>query len=421
LVRFRYQKRVIWPWRSVTAIIVGSLMLSYSALGQIDPVKRDLLQVGYNASFEGHAPLAAYAYFYHNQPNFFETNLTLRLAIAPTYLDSELGISEILGPHTDLGFGLAGGGFADTYHEIRDGQYDTDESFDGHGIETSLHLYHLFNPDQLIPLNGVLHLIAHYSFFDKMDETSPKFELPPDHGTFLLRSGLRWGGKEPVLYPSLAMEISVWYQGEYRTQHGGYGYPEAVDPAGHHTLNEYSHLFWGQALIAYTLPEWKHNIFLTLSAGTSINADRFSAYRLGSLLPMVSEFPLSLPGYYYQELSARNYLLIGGNYQVPLDANQRWSVNVTASTALIGFLPGTEEPGNWHSGVGGGVLYKTGSFKFMVGYAYGVNAIRSHGTGANSVGVLMQMDMGKAKAEVFNPSVPSHWQGLQRVFGLFGS
>jgi hypothetical protein len=409
--------RVIWPWRSVTAIILGSLSLS--AFAQIDPVKRDLLQVGYNASFEGHAPLAAYAYFYHNQPNFFSTNLTLRLALAPTYLDSELGISQVISPHTDIGFGVAGGGFADSYHEIRHGQYDTDESFDGHGAETSLHVYHLFNPDQLVPLNGVLHLIGHYSTYSKTDQTASQFELPPDHGIISLRTGLRWGGKEPVLYPSLAMEISVWYEGEYRTSHGDYGVLDA--PVRRHTLNEYSHLFWGQALIAYTLPELKHNLYVSLSAGTSIHADRFSAYRLGSLLPMVSEFPLSLPGYYYQELSARSYVLIGANYQVPLDAKERWNVNVTASTAIIDFLPGTQEPGDWHSGVGGGLLYKTGSFKFMIGYAYGVNAIRSHGTGANSVGILMQMDMGKAKAEVFNPSVPSHWQGLQRVFGIFGS
>src|SRR3954452_12399411 len=129
--------RVIWPWRSVTAIILGSLSLPFSGLAQIDPVKRDLLQVGYNASFEGHAPLAAYAYFYHNQPNFLATNVTLRLAIAPTYLDSELGVSQIITPHTDLGFGIAGGGFADSYQEIRNGKYETDESFDGHGFEGS--------------------------------------------------------------------------------------------------------------------------------------------------------------------------------------------------------------------------------------------------------------------------------------------
>src|ERR1017187_3537068 len=58
---------------------------------QIDPVKRDLIQFGYNAAFEGHAPFAGYAFYYHNQPDFLRTNLTLRLALAPAYLDFEFG------------------------------------------------------------------------------------------------------------------------------------------------------------------------------------------------------------------------------------------------------------------------------------------------------------------------------------------
>jgi hypothetical protein len=50
-----------------------------------------------------------------------------------------------------------------------------------------------------------------------------------------------------------------------------------------------------------------------------------------------------------------------------------------------------------------------------------VDALRSGGEGAHSVGLLMQMDLGKAREEIFNPGEPSRWQGLQRVFGLFGS
>ena len=64
-----------------------------------------------------------------------------------------------------------------------------------------------------------------------------------------------------------------------------------------------SHLFWGRALLAYTMPEWKHYFSVALTAGTSANADRFSAYRLGSVLPLASEFPLNLPGYYFQEIT----------------------------------------------------------------------------------------------------------------------
>ena len=122
------------------------LCVPLAASSQIDPVKRDLIQFGYNQPAEGREQLAGYAYYYHNQPDFLRTNLTLRLALAPTYLDSELGIGQALGPNTDLGLGVAGGGFADNYNEMRGGKWIQGESFDGHGAELSASVYHLFNP-----------------------------------------------------------------------------------------------------------------------------------------------------------------------------------------------------------------------------------------------------------------------------------
>ena len=97
-------RRWCWLW----------LLLPVVASAQIDPVKRDLIQFGYNQPAEGRAPLSGYAFYYHNAPDFLRTNLTLRLAVAPTYLDSELGFAHALGPETDLALGLAGGGFADS-------------------------------------------------------------------------------------------------------------------------------------------------------------------------------------------------------------------------------------------------------------------------------------------------------------------
>ena len=87
--------RNFWCWLA--------LLLPLAASAQIDPVKRDLIQFGYNQPVEGRAPLAGYTYYYHNQPDFLRTNLTLRLALAPTYLDSELGFVHALGPNTDFG------------------------------------------------------------------------------------------------------------------------------------------------------------------------------------------------------------------------------------------------------------------------------------------------------------------------------
>jgi len=381
--------------------------------GQIDPYRRDLIQLGYNGAFQGHAPLAVYAFYYRNQPAFLsQSNLTLRLAIAPTYVDSELGIASALGEQTDLGFGFAGGGFADNYYEIRRGAYLPEETFTGHSVETSASVYHLFNPGALIPLNGVLRGTAHYSFYLRNEENAPAFQIPNDHGTFSVRTGLRWGGKEPTLYPSLAMELSAWYEGQYRTGAGAYGL------GGDHALRQQAHLFWGEALLAYTFPESQQNLYVSVTAGTSVDADRFSAYRLGALLPLAAEYPLSLPGYYYQEISARQFVLAGANYLLPLDKKHRWNFCATGATAAVDYLPGLEEPSHWLSGIGGGLLYQSSSLKVMIGYAYGVDAMRSNGRGAHSIGVLMQLDLAHAKQSLLNPQRSGPLHSLQSILGV---
>jgi hypothetical protein len=381
-----------------------------AALGQVDPFQRELVQFGYNGAFEGHPPLAAYAFYYLNELSFLDnTNLTLRLSVAPTYLDSELGISHALGENTDVGIGVAGGGFADNYYEIRQGTYLPDESFPGYGGQLSLAIYHLFDPGRQIPLYFYFRVTGHYSTYAKDEDTAPNFQEPPNRETLFVRTGLRLAGREPVLYPDLGMEVSAWYEGQFRWGTGEYGFNDR-------SVLPQSHLFWGEALLAYTLPTLKHSFYFSVTAGTSISADRFSAYRLGALLPLVSEFPLSLPGYFYQELSAERFVLIGGNYVVPLDHQQRWNVTITGTTAAVDYLPGLEQPGTWNSGVGGGILYKSASWKIMTGYAYGIDAIRSHGRGANSIGILIQWDLQRGKPSGFNPAQPSVIRGLQQVF-----
>lgn len=380
-----------------------------TACAQIDPVKRDLVQVGYNAAFEGHQPIAAYAFYYHNQPDFLRTNLTLRLAVSPTYADSELGVANALGPNTDIGIGAAGGGFADSYNEIRGGTFYPAESFDGFGGETSFSIYHLFDPGREIPLYLILRGTEHYSIYEA-DDTASDFELPNNHLDSSVRTGLRFGGVEPTLFPALAMELSAWYEGHWRTNPGYYGY--ASDP---YQLNSQSHLFWLEAALSYTFSN-KQNIYVRLTAGTSLDADRFSAYRLGGLLPLIAEFPLSMPGYFYQEISARQFVLFNANYLVPIDQKARWELAFNASTAVVDYLHGEGQPGNWLNGVAGGLMWHsaTDRWKIVAGYGYGINAIRNDHRGANSIGILMQLDLGKPGHQ-FNVTQPSLWQGLQRI------
>ena len=409
-VLLRYESGV----KKTGCMLLGlSFFIPMLASAQIDPVRRDLVQFGYDQALEGHAPFAGYAFYYHNQPDFLRTNLTLRLAVAPVYLDSELGFVHGLGPNTDFAIGLAGGGFSDSYNEIRGGMCYRSESFDGNGGEISASVYHLFNPGDEIPLNFVLRGTAHYSFYNRNNDTAANFQLPNDHADFSVRTGLRWGGVEPTLFPPLAMELSVWYEGHFRTHSGTYGLNDDRE------LNEQSHLFWTEAALAYTLPQSQQSFYARLTAGTSVDADRFSAYRLGGFLPLITEFPLSLPGYYFQEISARRFALLNANYLLPLDGKKRWNIDVNASSAFVEYLPGESQSGNWLNSMGGGILYHSPSdrWKIMLDYAYGIDAIRSHGRGANSIGLLVQFDLGAKPSRSFNSAQPSQWRGWQRIFG----
>jgi hypothetical protein len=361
-----------------------------AVFGQIDPDKRQLLQLGYNASFEGHAPLAGYAFYYLNRPEFHRENMTLRMAIAPVYLDTELGFAKALGPNTDFGVGVSGGGFADSFNEVREGKYIPRESFDGYGGGASASIYHLFNPDSRIPLYGVLRAGAYYTTYSDIDYTGDRFDLPEDNAAARFRGGLRFGGKEPVLFPPLAMELSIWAESINRSESGNYGYN------GDREMNESVGLFYAHAYLSYTF-ERGDNASASITAGDSANADRLTAYRLGGVLPLVAEYPLIIPGYFYQELTAERFALFNARYALALDELKRWQVTAMVATAVVDYVEGMEQARRWNSGVGGGVMYRSQSeiWKAALTYGYGIDAIRGSHRGAHVVGVMVQFDLEK--------------------------
>lgn len=383
------------------------------ARAQLDPVPRQMFQLGYNQPLEGRAPIAAYGFYYYNHPGFYRTNMTLRLAVAPIYLDGELGFSGLLGPNTDLAVGVAGGGFADTYSEIWQGTYRRAESFTGHGAEGSVALYHLFNPRGKVPLNWISRLGAHYSIFDEDDNTAANFTLPDDHSRIFLRNGLRWGGREPSLTAPLAFELSLWHETLVRSEAFRYGF------AGDRELERDSHLFWGRAMLKYTFEESQQYFDVGMTAGTGVKTDRLSGYRLGGMLPFVSEFPLSIPGYYYEELSAESFALANAEYSFPLTPGKCWRIGIYGATAWVDSLDGFRER-SWHAGLGGGITYVSpkGAWFVSLGYGHGFQALRHGEKGANQVGLLFQYDLDASghPFRLFSPSVtPYGSRGGERL------
>lgn len=404
--------RGTWVW----LLLLLSSGIPWTARGQIDPVKRRLIQLGYNQPLEGKAPIAAYGFFYLNEPDFFSTNLTLRLAVAPIYIDSELGISRLLGPHTDFGIGLAGGGFGDSYGEIRHGVFEQRESFSGDGGELSSSVYHRFNPEQQIPLNLVVRASLHQTFYRRDSETSDQFEIPHDRTTFNIRTGLRYGGEEPSMTEPAALELSAWHETQFRINSGQYGFN------GDREVEPFSHFLWARARVKYALFPSEQMIQASLTGGNVWRADRFSAYRLGGLLPFSSEFPLSIPGYFYQELSAERFALLNAQYSFPLVPSKSWRVDILAATGWVDYLDSLQQPGSWHSGAGAGVTYisPSGSWLASLLYGYGFDAMRTRGRGANQVALLFQYDFeakARGKSRFFVPGMdPYRSRGAEEIF-----
>ncbi len=405
-------------WHAAVGLGMLCLATPIWLSAQIDPEKRRVFQFGYDLPLRGYGPMSAYAYYYHNQPAFLRTNLTVRLALAPVYLDSELGVASALGPQTDLGIGLAGGGFADSYSEIRQGNFEDTESFTGHAAETSLSLYHRLNPDATVPLTATIRGSIHRPFYERDDATASGFELPPEGVEFRLRTGLRLGGREPYLFPRMAGEISLWQESHYRSAHGDYGF------GGDRRREGQTHFFWGRAMAAYTFPESQHFVELSLTGGGSLQADRMSCFRLGGNLPLVSEFPLTVPGYMGQEISAESFGLAVARYVLPLDPGKRWALLMFGSAATVQYLPGFEQAHTFHPGLGGGLVYRSpsGTWQLGAGYAYGFHALREGEPGAHSLSVVAQYDLEAQQRAGITPFwhpwlTPDAWRGVFRIFG----
>jgi hypothetical protein len=320
----------------------------------------------------------------------------------------------VFGPNTDLAFGLAGGAYADSYYEVRQGQYIREESFDGHGPELSASLYHRFNPDAQIPLNGIARVAARGRFFGDTDETAPNFELPNDFESLYLRTGLRFGGREPSMTAPLAMELSIWYEGHFRTDSGPYGFNDDREIVAH------THILWTRALLKYTFEQTGQYFDAGLTLGTAANPDRMSAFRIGGWLPFIAEFPLNIPGYYYQELSATRFALANIIYSFPLEPRRNWSMTIFGAGGTMDYLDALSQPGHWHSGVGGGISYTSPRRSWFISliYGHGFNAIRDHGKGADQVGLVFQYDFqARKEGQRFRPEVnPYGSKGGERIF-----
>ena len=378
---------------------------------QVDPERRTQLEGGYEQGLGQPGPPAPYFYLYLNRPDFMASSDTFRLALAPVYFDSEWGFKNALGRYGDASLGLSGGGYAFGQTEVFRGDEKRGEDFTGHGGGPSMSAYpHLGNIGP-VPLNGVLRVSASYSNYRRNHATAPQFVLPPNEWTGKFRAGLRFGGQPPGLDRAPAGEASVWWESWERQHKATYGYN------GDRVAEGETNLFWTRMLFAYTLKDaTKLEARASFGGGTSV--DRFSAYRLGGMLTLNSEFPLILPGYFSQEVAARQYAHLYLRGGMPLDDNKKYILNVFAAGATITPVAGTDAGGAQHVGVGTSIEFapRHGALRGILSYGYAPTALRGGGRGGQGVALSIELNL-EPRKEGLGRAPPDTQQGLRWLLG----
>jgi len=380
-------------WLASLSCGFAAIILVPHAQAQLDPTRRDLLEFGYERPLQGHVPINAYGYYYLNRPDAIDGSVDIQAAITPVYVNGELGFHKLLGPNVDAGVRLDGGAYAFGYNEYSgQGRWLRDESFLGHGGGMAFGAYPLFNPGAEIPLNGVLEAGFHQLVYERYSDASHAFVLPKDQGVATVRAGLRFGGIEPNLYPDRALEESGWYQGSFRTRPGVYGFD------GDRRVERDVHQVWGRAAFMYVFPDTHHRLTAELDAGTSTHSDRLSGYRIGGPFMLAAEFPLVLPGYDVGEIVAKNYVLVGASYSVPIDPAHQWNIGAGASTAHVAFVPGVEQAHKTNTGLSVELRYQpddTGTWHAGLAYGRALDSERNGHRGASSVALVVEVDLEK--------------------------
>lgn len=371
----------------MTRLIAAALLLACagSARAQIDDTRRTLFEGGFEDGLFSPGPSGAYAFLYLNRPGVAGPGSALRVALAPVYADVELGLPSVFGSGIDAGLGFSGGGYAFSRKEVVRGDQRIGESFIGHGGGPSLSLYRKLADLGPVPLNAVGRLSLVYTDYQNSAETDAAFVVPPDEWTGSARAGLRLGGQEPGIGGKPAFEVSTWYETRIRDRPGSYGYDR--DRFVRREIN----LYWMRALLVMP-PDLPVRASGGASVGGGDRLGRLAAYRLGGMLTQAAEFPLPIPGYFAQEIAAREFGHVWGRVGYPVSS--RWVLNAFAAGAAVTPIAGTDPGGVLHSGFGAGIEFapRDGALHGELSYGFAPRAVRGSGRGGSGIALTMEID-----------------------------
>jgi hypothetical protein len=136
------------------------------------------------------------------------------------------------------------------------------------------------------------------------------------------------------------------------------------------------------------------------------------------MMTLNSEFPLILPGYFSEEIKARQYAHVTLRGGFPLDDNKKYIINVFAAGATITPAAGTNAGGTNHAGVGTSIEFapRNGALRGILSYGYAPTAVRGSERGGQGVALSVELNL-EPREEGLRHAPPYTQQGLRWLLG----
>ncbi len=359
-------------------------LINQAVFAQVDVERRRtvILQTELGA-YHSDEELNAFGYYWYNQNNFPWTNSALRVIFAGIFVDSELSIFLPSSTNTAVGIGGGGGLLLDSVTPYNMGKYVAKTSFYGDAVNIRGFINQTIPNPSPIPINVRATYGVAGSFYRKTSDTK-NFDLPDDMLVQFVGAELRVGGIEPGLTSVRGAELYLSADVNYRTGFDGFG-PVAANYPQH---SEYERLFGS---LGGKIPIGPTVLFPRIAGGLGENLDQISAWKIGGNLVGVEPYAYMLHGYYTRELFASDFALGNLAWTFPICHKYGITGNLYADWALIKLTPPSSRDWDNYFGFGAAVGFRgPWQVNTLVGYGYGVNAVRRGDRGGHEISLALE-------------------------------
>ncbi|HYS05765.1 MAG TPA: hypothetical protein VEW47_11295 [Candidatus Dormibacteraeota bacterium] len=374
-----------WIRLGCVALLVA--LVRGDTFAQVDVEPRTILTAQSSTSvLHGEEWPGGFGAFWFNRNHLPWEHTALRLVYAGIYADAELSYFAGGNPNTTLGLGIGGGAFLDGVDPYTSGERLSHQQFYGDSVNARVFVNQTIPGSSPLPINiRATYTVSGTSFRNASDTL--RFTRPHDFRTQQLMAEFRIGGIEPGLTSTRGVELYLEADTNERTGFHPFG-PNGV------TFPAWTRSDRLSASLGGRIPAGRTLIVVGVHGGLGRHIDELSAWKLGGNMLGIDPFSYTLHGYYTRELLAESFVLANLDFAFPIASAHQLTGHLYGDYATLRQLDAaTGETIGWHRfpGIGAGVGFKTlWGADCIIGYGYGIDAVRDGRRGGHEVGFAFE-------------------------------